>query len=232
MQPSRFRTQQYAILFLYCVLFFFLYSCSPTITATPFIAPRSQKTIPSETPKPAPGTPSPEVSLSLSASPTNLTGQQNLSTPEATLAFPKTSLPFPTISPSETLFSVPTNEATGTSSPAANCSDSLIYVQDLNYPDGTLVSARQSIEKQWLVENNGSCDWDGRYSLRLLDGYTALEAPGKITLGPVQAGSQLTITINFTAPSILGPYRTAWQAYNADGIAFGDAIYMEVNVGQ
>ena len=105
-------------------------------------------------------------------------------------------------------------------------------MQDLNYPDGTLVSARQSIEKQWLVENNGSCDWDGRYSLRLLDGYTALEAPGEIRLGPVQAGSQLTITINFTAPSILGPYRTAWQAYNPDGIAFGDAIYMEVIVGQ
>ncbi len=232
MKRAFFRTPQYAIHYLYCVLFFFLTSCSSIVVATPFIAPRSQKSNPTSLPASASDTAQPSVALSPAPLPTINPDLQQSATPELPTAIPGAPLPFPTISPSETLFPVPTSFPAETTTPVQNCTDSLKYIQDINYPDGTVVSGGQSIDKQWLVENNGTCNWEGNYSLKLLNGYTSMGAAGEMILRPAQAGSQLTITINFTAPSLPGPYRTAWQAYNPDGIAFGDAIYMEVNVGQ
>ncbi len=106
------------------------------------------------------------------------------------------------------------------------------YLADLTLPDGTLVSPGQALEKQWRVENIGSCDWDARYRLKLLDGFPPLGASGDQALYPARAGTQAILTINFTAPLEAGTYRTAWQAYGPDGAAFGDAIYMEITVGQ
>lgn len=88
------------------------------------------------------------------------------------------------------------------------------------------------MEKQWRVENNGSCNWDARYRLKLMDGYIPLNATGEQALYPARAGTQATLTINFIAPLEAGTYRTAWQAYSPDGTAFGDAVYLEIIVGQ
>jgi len=163
---------------------------------------------------------------------------------------PETSLPLPTDAPTEAkptpiqalptltlnvgaqipLTSEPTSEQP-TQTPGT-CSDSLKYMQDLNYPDGSAVSPGQVIQKQWQVENDGTCDWGAGYRLRLLDGTAALGAANEMALFPARAGTQTTVSINFTAPSEAGTYRTAWQAYNSAGIAFGETIYMEVVVGQ
>lgn len=117
-------------------------------------------------------------------------------------------------------------------SPTPPCTDSLKYLEDVNYPDGTLVSPGQIVEKQWRVENNGSCNWDARYRLKLTDGFPPLGASGEQALYPARAGTQATLTVKFTAPLEAGTYRTAWQAYGPDGAAFGDAVYMEIVVGQ
>jgi len=104
-------------------------------------------------------------------------------------------------------------------------------VEDLTIPDGSLIPAGQAIEKQWRVENIGTCDWDARYRLKLVDGFPPLGAVGEQALYPARAGTQAVLTINFTAPLKAGTYRTAWQAYSPDGTAFGDAVYMEIIVG-
>jgi hypothetical protein len=88
------------------------------------------------------------------------------------------------------------------------------------------------VEKQWRVENNGSCNWDARYHVKLMDGFPPMGATGEQALYPARAGTQATLTIKFTAPLEAGIYRTAWQAYNPDGTAFGDAVYMQIVVGQ
>jgi hypothetical protein len=92
------------------------------------------------------------------------------------------------------------------------------------------VSPGQAIEKQWLVQNDGSCDWDELYRLKLVDGYPALGAASEMALFPARAGTKTMLSINFTAPLEAGTYRTVWQATNPQGIAFGAAIYMEVIV--
>ncbi len=116
-----------------------------------------------------------------------------------------------------------------TATPTPPCVPSLRYLDDLNYPDGTLVAPGQSIQKQWQVENNGSCDWEEGYRLKLVGGFP-LGVFGEVSLYPARAGTQAILQINFTAPLEAGLYRTAWQAFDPQGNPFGDVVYMEIVV--
>lgn len=82
------------------------------------------------------------------------------------------------------------------------------------------------------MENNGSCNWDARYRLKLIDGFPPLGASGEQALFPARGGTKVTLMINFTAPLEAGAYRTAWQAHGPGGTPFGEIVYMEIVVGQ
>ncbi len=112
---------------------------------------------------------------------------------------------------------------------APACLDNLYYLEDLTIPDGSLVAPGSSLDKQWLVENSGTCNWDEHYRLRLVAG-SALAAPSEQALYPARAGTQAVIRILFTAPAEPGTYRSAWQAYDPQGQPFGDPIFIEVVV--
>jgi hypothetical protein len=118
-----------------------------------------------------------------------------------------------------------------TSSPTATppCTDSLAFVNDITIPDGTVVSPGASVDKGWLVQNNGSCNWDARYRLKFVGGLE-MGAATEQALYPARAGTQATIRINFIAPSEPGTYSTAWQAIGPNGEPFGDAVFMEIIV--
>lgn len=116
-----------------------------------------------------------------------------------------------------------------TATPPPPCAPSLRYLGDLTYPDGTLVSPGQRIQKQWQVENNGSCDWQAGYRLKLVGGFP-LGVFGEVALYPARAGTQAILEIIFTAPPTPGPYRSAWQAFDSNGNPFGDVVYIDIVV--
>jgi Ig-like domain from next to BRCA1 gene len=215
MQRTMFRShQQYAIRFLYCVLLFLLAACSPQAAPTYFIAPHGPSITPSET-----------IALP-SATPTLATTPTLIPSPAASLT------PSPSLTPasSPTLF-LPTITSTSNFSPTPRtCTDSIKFLADLTYPDDTVVAPGQTLQKQWSVQNDGTCDWDENYRVKLVQGYPALGAPAEMALFPARAGTKADITINFTAPQDAGTYRTVWQAANPDGIPFGAPIYMEIVV--
>lgn len=109
------------------------------------------------------------------------------------------------------------------------CTDNLKWLSDLTIPDGSFVQRGITLDKQWEVENNGTCHWTKEYSLRLIGGPN-LGANDQQSLYPAQSGTRAVINIIFTAPMELGIYRTAWQAYNPSGQSFGDPIFMEIVV--
>ena len=111
----------------------------------------------------------------------------------------------------------------------SDCADDLIYIEDITYPDYSTVTAGTSIDKQWLVKNNGTCNWDYRYSLRLISG-ESLGAEIRQSLFPAISGSQNIIQISFTMPLISGPYESSWQAFNFNDQPFGDPISILVVV--
>ncbi|OIO88056.1 MAG: hypothetical protein AUK02_04270 [Anaerolineae bacterium CG2_30_58_95] len=112
---------------------------------------------------------------------------------------------------------------------APQCVDNLYYLQDLTIPDGSQVAPGSTLDKQWLVENNGTCNWDHAYRLRLIAG-PDMGAPVEQALYPARSGTQAVIRIQFAAPSEAGTYRSAWQAYDPQGIPFGDPIFIEILV--
>jgi len=127
--------------------------------------------------------------------------------------------------PTSTLVPEPTTSPTAT----PPCTDGLAFVEDITIPDGTVVSPGASVDKRWLVQNNGSCNWDADYRLKFVGGLE-MGATTEQALYPARGGAQATIRITFTAPTEPGTYTTAWQAVNPDGEPFGDAVFMEIVV--
>ncbi len=123
----------------------------------------------------------------------------------------------------------PTSTPTSLPATVTACINSLSFLQDITVPDGTSVTPGEAVNKQWLVTNNGTCDWNAGYRLKLITG-DAMGAPTEEALYPARAGTQATLSIVFHAPSEAGNYSTAWQAVAPDGTTFGEPVFMQINV--
>ena len=134
----------------------------------------------------------------------------------------------PTTTPIPAIYTpVPTPTVTATIE--VPCTNDLEFLDDITIEDNTSVLPGSSIDKQWLVKNSGTCNWDFTYRLKWIGG-DPLGAVQEQILYPARAGTQAALRILFTAPTIAGIYESAWQAYDPDGIAFGDPIFMKVIV--
>ncbi len=111
------------------------------------------------------------------------------------------------------------------------CTDNLVFINDVTIPDGTVVAPGSTADKQWLVQNSGDCNWDKRYRLRLISG-DALGASAEQALYPARAGTQATLRILFTAPQAPGDYVSEWQAFDANGVPFGESFFIKIEVQQ
>ncbi len=109
------------------------------------------------------------------------------------------------------------------------CENNLKFMADLTVPDGTIVARGAVIDKRWQVENNGTCNWDDRYRLKIVSG-AEMGVQAEQALFPARSGAAAVIRLLFLAPSKPGTYRSAWQAVGPDGENFGDIIYIEVRV--
>ncbi|MFQ5616763.1 MAG: NBR1-Ig-like domain-containing protein, partial [Anaerolineales bacterium] len=96
-------------------------------------------------------------------------------------------------------------------------------------PEGTVVFSGSELDKRWLVENSGTCNWGRGYTLRLIN-EPNMGAPAIQSLFPARAGTETTIRIIYTAPEESGIYRSAWQAYDPQEQPFGDPIFIEIVV--
>ncbi len=113
--------------------------------------------------------------------------------------------------------------------PTPICSTNLTFIKDITIPDGTQVSPGTIMDKQWLVQNSGDCNWDANYRLRLISG-EALGASAEQALFPARPGTQATLRILFKAPQDVGQYISEWQAFDPNGIAFGESFYIKFQV--
>lgn len=110
-----------------------------------------------------------------------------------------------------------------------NCSDQLTFLSDLTIPDNTVVAPSSTIDKRWEVKNSGTCNWDNRYRLRRTAGQE-MNSLLEQALYPARSGSQAVIQVIFTAPSKAGTYLSSFQAFNPEGKAFGDPVFIEIVV--
>ena len=115
--------------------------------------------------------------------------------------------------------------------PTPSCVDALAFVSDVTFPDGSVVAPGEQLDKRWLVKNSGTCNWTNTYTLKLVSGLS-LDGISSQALYPARGNNEAVIRMVFRAPSEPGTYRSAWQAYNSTGQAFGDPFFMEIVVQQ
>ena len=113
--------------------------------------------------------------------------------------------------------------------PADDCLNDAVFVEDVTIPDFSLVEPGESLDKRWLVENSGTCDWTAGYKLVRL-GADDFTGPTEMALFPAAAGSSAEIRVELTAPEEPGEYISRWQAYSDEGVPFGQEIYLLVMV--
>jgi hypothetical protein len=149
-------------------------------------------------------------------------GQDARSTPEYFI--PPTVAPKP---PTATPRASATPEVSPT--PEAICQNDLRFIVDVSYPDDTVVYPGQEIEKTWLVQNSGTCNWEADYTLRNTDG-PPMGASTINALYPVRSGGEYEITLNFIAPVDQGRHVSRWQAHDPEGVPFGQEIFIMILV--
>jgi hypothetical protein len=168
------------------------------------------------------------VSLCLSTACTR-SSQSNANSPQVDLFRPPTAVPTPSpiILPSPTTQILAQTQSTPLET--SSCTNSLSFVSDETIPDGTKVMAGSTMDKRWKIKNNGTCNWDDKYTIRLIAG-SEMGTKKEQALEPVRSQSEAVIRIIFTAPSDPSTHRSAWQAYDPKGQPFGDPFYIEIIV--
>jgi hypothetical protein len=112
---------------------------------------------------------------------------------------------------------------------ASTCQDDAAFLADLTLPDGTQAAPGERLDKQWSVRNTGSCDWGPDYRLvPILPNPLAGEDP--VALYPARSGTQAVWQVTIEVPDTSGEVIGRWQAQSPDGVAFGQEVYVVLDV--
>ncbi|RPJ23293.1 MAG: hypothetical protein EHM33_21350, partial [Chloroflexi bacterium] len=142
----------------------------------------------------------------------------------------------PLAAATNTSVSVPTLPS-ATLRPAASATsvcDQAQFVKDVNIPDGSQIAPGASFTKTWQLRNAGVCTWSG-YTL-VFDSGDLMGGTAQ-TIGTVSPGQEAQVSVNFTAPTTPGSYRSYWRIRNSSGVLFpvlggtqGRSFFVDVKV--
>jgi len=95
------------------------------------------------------------------------------------------------------------------------------FVQDISYPDNTLINPGTSFTKTWRLKNVGSCAWDSSYQIVFVSG-DSMSAPitSPWTGATIDYGGVVDISVNMVAPSMPGAYQGYFVLLAPDGITY------------
>lgn len=119
---------------------------------------------------------------------------------------------------------------------AADCTNSIEFVQDLTVPDDTVFAPGTEFEASWRLKNSGTCPWTEAYRLTLVGGDAMGALEPQPLPGPVAPGQTVDASVTLTAPAEPGTYRGNWQLADAAGTPFGingvaeDAFWVQIVV--
>lgn len=117
-----------------------------------------------------------------------------------------------------------------------SCLDGMAFVADLSNPDPSslrALPAGEPFQQVWQVRNTGTCTWDAGYRLVFGDGNTPEAEMGAEPLaipGPVAPEATVDLSLELVAPLAPGEYRALWEIRNAADSAFGERLWLGVQV--
>jgi polar amino acid transport system substrate-binding protein len=122
--------------------------------------------------------------------------------------------------------------------PPPSCVDGMAYVKDLNLDDNNMKNPPimlpgQAFTKGWRIKNTGTCTWNSSYFLAYAYGNNPASSMGGQNtpiIGSVPPGAQYDIYVNLVAPLQPGIYQGFWNLVNPAGSAFGQKIWVGIQV--
>jgi hypothetical protein len=176
-------------------------------------------------------TPTPQTNAVLTAAALTVQAQLTQSVPFSTPTLPlsvatNTSAVLPTLS-------APTRTPAASATPVC---DQAQFVKDVTIPDGSQVTPGATFTKTWRLKNTGACTWSG-YTLAFESG-DQMGSTSPQTIGAVSPGAEVDLSVNFTAPTASGSYRSYWQVRNSSGGLVpvlggsqGKSFFVDIKVG-
>ena len=113
------------------------------------------------------------------------------------------------------------------------CTDAAILVEDVTYPDNTVVPAGEKFSKTWKLQNTGRCKWTG-YTIAFVSG-DRMSAPDTAPVSETEAGKPVDVSIDLVAPTTDGNYLGNFELRNAEGksmlIGIESIFWVKIVVG-
>ena len=126
--------------------------------------------------------------------------------------------------------------ALGAGTARASACDWAGFVADVTVPDGTFYAPGTTFTKTWRLKNIGYCPWNVSYAL-VFDSGEKMGAPTVVNFPKnVSPGETVDLSVDMTAPSSAGHYRSYWKLRNDKNVIFGigyyanRAFWAEINV--
>jgi len=105
------------------------------------------------------------------------------------------------------------------------------FIQDVNFPDGSVIAPASTILKQWRIKNAGSVAWPEGSKLIFLRGNRELLGEVEEFAVPLaQPGESVDISCPVNVPGKIGHYSAYFKLANKDRAVFGHRIWIEFDV--
>jgi hypothetical protein len=96
-------------------------------------------------------------------------------------------------------------------------------------PSGTIFNSGETFTKTWVIQNTGTCGWNGSFKIYFIGGDLLGSDTTKIRqiVGP---GINATIFLDMTAPATAGTVTSSWQMMSDTGKLFGQVFVISIVV--
>lgn len=110
------------------------------------------------------------------------------------------------------------------------------WVEDVTYPDGSVLLPNSNFVKTWRVKNTGTCTWTTGYAVVYFSGDQMSAPAATALLGNVAPGATVDLSVNMKSPGTNGVYTGNFKLRSDTGLIFGTGsaynapIYAEIKV--
>lgn len=122
----------------------------------------------------------------------------------------------------------PPPAATPTPSLTPVAAESMHFIRDTSFPDGTAVGSHNVFEKGWLVFNSGVMAWQSGYKLVLTSGRSF--GASTIAVPATRPCQTVDVFASLRAPTASGQYSGVWRMRDPLGHNFGDRLTVRIAV--
>jgi uncharacterized protein YkwD len=105
--------------------------------------------------------------------------------------------------------------AAATISTTTPCKEGAILVEDVTYPDNTVVPAGKKFTKTWKLQNTGTCAWTG-HTIAFVSG-DRMNSPDSVPVPETAPKATVDVSIELIAPSKDGAYLGIYELRNSSG---------------